>query len=354
MFMSNDKQYKLPLPIIDKKELELLDLLTERYDIMIQPNKVIKLGKKIGTLIPSQAKGFGQELAANVSAQELYQQALESIATGFKVIEEQATKYTISEQKIIQKINMLSQINEINAIDEICLMRSYDISKVVNSSKGWERIAAIIEGGVTGAVGFWGLPFNLALSTLLYFRAVQSIAIHYGFDVKKDAAELIIASEVFISALSPAQNDLTNELNGIISKIMVMTQASVVKQTAAKTWTDMASRGGVPLLITQMRALANKAAQKALENAGEKGLEHSVFKEVFEQIGRKLTLKRVQKAVPVISAVLGALIDIAQMDKVLEYADIFYQKRFIMEKKARVFNLVNLDSNSKIVEFVQE
>lgn len=47
-----------------------------------------------------------------------------------------------------------------------------------------------------------------------------------------------------------------------------------------------------------------------------------VFKEAFEQIGRKLTLKTVQKAVPVVSAVFGALIDTAQMNKVLEYADI--------------------------------
>lgn len=42
----------------------------------------------------------------------------------------------------------------------------------------------MIEGGGTGAFGFWGLPFNLVLSTFLYFRAVQSIAMFYGYDVK--------------------------------------------------------------------------------------------------------------------------------------------------------------------------
>ena len=122
-----------------------------------------------------------------------------------------------------------------------------------------------------------------------------------------------------------------------------MTQSTVVKQTAKKTWTDMATRGGVPLLLTQMRALANKAAQRALENAGAKGLEQSVFKETFEQIGRKLTLKTVQKAVPFVSAALSALIDTAQMDRVLKFADIFYQKRFILEKESRIAALINAD-----------
>ena len=41
----------------------------------------------------------------------------------------------------------------------------------------------------------------------------------------------------------------------------------------------MIEKGGIPLLLAQMRALANKSAQKALQNAGQKGLENSVFNE---------------------------------------------------------------------------
>ena len=162
----------------------------------------------------------------------------------------------------------------------------------------------------------------------------------YGYDVKNDSAELVIASEVFTNALSPANSDINNEATNIIAKIMVMSQAAVVKQTAKKTWTDMAARGGVPLLLAQMRALAHKSAKKALENVGAKGLENSLFKEAFEQIGRKLTLNAIGKSVFLFSAVFGALIDTAQMKKVLEFADIFYQKRFILEKENRVHSLI--------------
>ena len=101
----------------------------------------------------------------------------------------------------------------------------------------------------------------------------------YGYDVKNDSTELVIASEVFTNALSPSTSDANNEATNIIGKIMLMSQAAVVKQTAKKTWTDMAARGGIPLLL-------------------------------------------------------------AQMKKVLEYADIFYQKRFIVEKESRIYNLI--------------
>ena len=130
-------------------------------------------------------------------------------------------------------------------------------------------------------------------------------------------------------------------MTNIIAKIMLMSQATAIKQTAKKTWTYMIEKGGIPLLLAQMRALANKSAQKALQNAGQKGLENSVFKETFEQVGRKLTLKNIGKAVPIASAVVGALMDTAQMKQVLTFADLFYQKRFILEKESRIANLMD-------------
>ena len=338
--MSISKHFELPVPVIDQKELASLDLLTERYNKLTEPSKIAKLGEKAGQLVPQKIKDLGHGIGLSISEQELYAQMMNVIATGFKALEEQAAKYSISEKQILNKVNQCSTNYAITALNEICFVRSYDLSKLVSKYKGQDTFAAAIEGGGTGAFGFWGLPFNLVLSTFLYFRAVQSIAMLYGYDVKNDSAELVIASEVFTNALSPANNDINNEATNIIAKIMVMSQAAVVEQTAKKTWADMAARGGIPLLLVQMRALAHKSAEKALENVGAKGLENSLFKEAFEQIGRKLTLKAVGKAVPVFSAVVGLLIDTAQMKKVLEFADIFYQKRFILEKESRIHSLM--------------
>lgn len=134
---------------------------------------------------------------------------------------------------------------------------------------------------------------------------------------------------------------------------MTMTQSTVVKQTAKKEWTEMVSKGGIPLLLTQMRVLANKVAQKVLEKAGQKGLENSVFKEVFEQIGKRLTLKTIERSLPVISGGISTLMDLALMDKVVRYVNIFYQKRFILEKEKRIEIIISGDSTYIEADFTE-
>lgn len=329
---------QLPMPIIDEKEDGLLERLTEEYQKLIEPSKISKIGKKIGQFVPSNVKEFGQAVGVTLTEKELYIQMMNYVGSGFKTIEEQAAKFSISESKILEEINEVSTIS-ISTLDEICMLRVYEISSLVNRYKKKDMFITTLEGASTGALGFWGLPFNIVFSTFLYFRAVQSIATFYGYDVKGDSAELVIASEVFTKALNPSSNSHSGEMVDIIGKIMVMSRATMVKQTAKKTWTDMANRGGIPLLLTQMRALAHKSAQKALNNAGAKGLENSIFREAFEQIGRQLTLKNIGKVVPVVSSVIGALVDRTQMKKVLEYADLFYQKRFLLEKESRISHL---------------
>ncbi|GHU56052.1 hypothetical protein FACS1894132_13020 [Clostridia bacterium] len=350
-----NQQKTIPDPILDPKETNTLDVLTERYNKLTEPSKVSKAlktaGSKVGEFIPDKVKSFGNAVALSVSEQEIYKQALEIITKGFKDVEEMVAKISISEKSIVSKINKSTSNITISSLDDICFVRSYDISKLVSSYKTKDFFLAFVEGGTTGFFGFAGIPFNLVLSTFIYFRAVQSIAMYYGYDVKNSVEELVISSEIFTEALSPAHKDVNNELTAVISKIMLMSQATMVKQMANKTWTEMAKRGGIPLLIAQMRALAYKSAQKALENAGKKGLENTLFREVFEQIGRKLTLKTVQRAVPVISSAIGAFIDANQMRKVLDYADVFYQKRFILEKENRIMTAIG--GGELIVELVR-
>ena len=55
--------------------------------------------------------------------------------------------------------------------------------------------------------------------------------------------------------------------------------------------------------------------------------------------GRTCTLR----AIPVVGAAIGGLFDTAQMNTILEYADIFYNKRFILEKDVRVSILIDDD-----------
>lgn len=345
-----DKETKSKNLYLDEKEEEMLLVLTEKYDKLTKPGFLSKTGNKVKQIVPQKLKDFGKKLGSDISKKEIYLQVMNVLADGFKILEEQAAKCTISEKQILKEINKNSKYN-IESLDEICNVRSYDISKLVSNYKNIDLLSATIEGASTGAFGFAGLPFNIALSTFLYFRAVQSIAMYYGYDVKNNDSELIIASQVFTNSLSP--NDDINEGNvNLVGKIMVMSQLTLVKQTAKDGWSKMIEKGGLPLLLAQLRALANKAAKKALEKAGKSGLEKSVFRETLEQVGKKLSLKSLGgKSVPVAGAIIGGLMDVSQMKKVLDYADIFYHKRFILEKEMRINN----KSSDNIVdaEFVE-
>lgn len=333
------KHYVIPEPVLDGTEQKSLTVLNERYNKLIEPSKLAILGKSITDKVPVLFKKKGESVKKSISEQEIFQQAMKIVEEGFKTVEEQAAKFSLNENKLIEKVNQVVGGNQISDIREFCLARSYDLTKLVESYKNQDKWLAFIEGAATSAVGFVGVPFNIVVSTFLYYRAIQSVAMHYGYDVKHDAGELIIAGEVFLNALSPA-NSASNEMGSMIGKIMIIAETECVKQTAKKTWTDMAAKGGASLLLTQMRALAHKSAQKALENVGAKGLEKSIYKRVLEQIGQKLTLKTIQKGVPIFSGAVGGFFDIAQMKKILEYADIFYNKRFIIEKEQRI-NLLN-------------
>lgn len=343
--MDSENFDELSIEALDEQELNDLDVLKEHYEKVTQPGPLAKAGKAIGGVIPRKVKDFVSNASQEISEQRFYAEAMKVIAKGFGILEEQAARFTVSEKDVINNINRQSDI-EIDSLEAICLARSYDIAKTVNANRLPNICFALAEGGGTGAFGFAGIPFNIVLSTFCYYRAVQSIAMFYGYDIKNDSDELALASEVFTTALSPTSN--SSEIVGVIGKIMMVTEGEVVKQTVKKGWTAMASRGGVSLLITQMRALAHKSAVTALKKAGEEGLENSIFRSIFEQIGKQLTQKTVQRAVPVVSALIGALFDAGMMNKVLDYANTFYQKRFILEKSNRQKALLEkLESEEK-------
>ena len=111
--------------------------------------------------------------------------SLEIFAKDFQVVQEFTAKYTVSPEIVYQAVNKFSKDNKIESLDELCLLRAYDIRKVVEKYKIADVGAALAQGAGFGATGFVGIPFNLVVSTFLFFRAVQAVALFYGYDVKE-------------------------------------------------------------------------------------------------------------------------------------------------------------------------
>jgi hypothetical protein len=326
---------RLPDPILDDREYAELARLNQRYEKLTAPGPIAKAARKAGEIVPARAKDAVAGVGNAIAEQQIYEQAVKLASDGFNTIEKQLARFTISEGAVIKSVNKVCPHAPIERLDQMATLRSYDVAKAANGRSIQHYALAFAEGGGTGAFGFAGIPANLVTSTLFYYRAVQAVALSYGYDVKNDPSELVIASEVFSNALSPASPG-RNDVSDNVAKFMAISSAEGVKQAAKKGWAAMVERGGPALLLAQMRALAHTSAAKALQNAGEKGLERNLFKEIFEQVGRRLTLKSIQKAVPYVSAGIGALVDTAQMNTVLQYAEIFYHKRFIVEKPERL------------------
>ena len=94
--MDDNKVFYAPYPIINSKEAMSLDVLTKRYNKLIEPTTISQIGTKVGQFVPKKVKILGSNIKSEISERELYHQTMELISSGFKVIEEQAAKFTIN------------------------------------------------------------------------------------------------------------------------------------------------------------------------------------------------------------------------------------------------------------------
>lgn len=58
----------IPNPIVNRKEITSLDDLTKCYEKLIEPSKIVLLGKKAGDLVPEKVKEFGVDITKNITA----------------------------------------------------------------------------------------------------------------------------------------------------------------------------------------------------------------------------------------------------------------------------------------------
>lgn len=347
------EDYVAPDPMYDSREMRELSELTERYEKLTEPGILDRAGSAVMGFLPDGVKDLARGAAESLTEQELYTQMMKIVAEGFGTLERYAAAATVSDKDVLASVNKEAE-EHLSSLDELCLLRSYVVARAAQGQNVQHLLLAAVEGAATGAVGFAGIPFNLVLSMFLYYRAVQSIALSYGYDVRNDPSELLIASQVLSFAFSPTGADLGGAA-GVVGKIMGIAEVATVGQVVKKGWQAMAERGGACLLIAQMRALAHASARKALEKAGKAGLERSAFRNILEQVGKRLPQKAVQRGVPIIGGLIGALFDTGQMQRTLSIADTFYHKRFLVEKELRVSDLVDhIGLNSEMTDDVAE
>lgn len=323
----------------DKKESDLFVKLSEEWGKYTEPGKFENGIKKaiapIEKILPKDLmNNFGKYMDEAMSW-KVIKKVTTVASKGFFELGKASSKYTLSSASI--KNALQKRIKNQFTFDTICGLRSYEIEKCVLDNKLKKQFSAMLEGGITGFFGFWGVPFNIVFSILLYFRAVQHIALYYGYDVIDDPRELEISSEVLINSISPSIDNTGAGVGSYMARAMFCAEMSSLGRalTGKKTFETMAKSGGSQLFYTQIRALANAAARKGLEKAGKKGIENVFLKKILENVGRKLPKQMAGKAVPVLGALVGGGFDTFYMTRVVDGANLQYHKRFLIEKDER-------------------
>ena len=176
---------------------------------------------------------------------------------------------------------------------------------------------------------------------MLFLRATQRVALHYGYDAVNREEEQVIASKVTLQSLQPEEGPATGSTGSLLGKMMAVGEISALKKALERsTYQEMARQGGAQLLYTKLRATANKAAQSALNKAGKEGFETTLVRRLLRDLGERIPKRVGQRVVPIVGGVIGGGIDIWQMQQVIRGANLVYHKRFIAEKEERVTRLV--------------
>ena len=349
--MSAPQAHLAPDPILDERELSSLDALAERYRSLNEPGPIARGAAIAGLFVPNEAKNAWdrgkRRLSTGVSAhRDLYDQAIAVVGRGFDKLEQQAAELSSSESFVLSRVNEASG-RRLHSLNEFCLLRSYEVAEAVASYKRADRQIAFLEGCLTGLPGFAGIPFNIALATLLGFRATQSVATFYGFDIKNDPAELALAGEVFIHSMehhAPVNGaDAAShfeETTSPIERVLLVGRGVAIKIGVKSGWKELAMRGGVTVLMTEMRTVALRTAEEQAARVGAREIEQLVLRDALQQAGKDAAQKLVQRSIPVVSGIIGGYFDTKKVARALEVADIFYQKRFILEKEKRVQDLL--------------
>lgn len=324
--------------VLDNKEEKVFIELSEKWTKYSEPGVIgkglQKVTKKVDKVVPQSIKEKFPEMIEKAASAKVISKVIETSGKGFTFLGKELSRKTLSKQRVEKDYKKVTGIDR--AFNEMSQARSYDLEKIVTNNKLKKQLTAICEGGITGFFGFWGIPFNIAFSMLMYYRTVQYIALSYGFDALDDPREMEIASEVLINCMNPNIDATASGTGAFIARSMFCTEMTNLASAlvSKKTFEEMARKGGAQLFYTQIRALANKAAQKGLEKAGEKGIQNSILRKLLENIGKKLPKQFAGKAVPVFGAFVGAGFDTYYITRIIEGANLQYHKRFLIEKSA--------------------
>lgn len=177
----------------------------------------------------------------------------------------------------------------------------------VSSGAGAAPGAGVVAGAIAA---------DLAAVIGLSSRAVGQVALAYGYDPDDPTEKAFVASVINLSAAGS-----TAAKEAAFADIVRLTGLLV----RGKAWTEL------------NKSVLARAAQ-----------------EFMKAIGRNLTKRSLGKLVPVVGIGVGAAINFATLEGVVDSANIAYRRRFLLEKYPQLSELGDVDVAEKFADQVDD
>lgn len=126
---------------------------------------------------------------------------------------------------------------------------------------------------------------------------------------------------------------------GYVGKDMTITEVEVTGQLVGRGRTALAGRGGIPLPPTQLRALVLRVCAEGAGRCQGAGTREERLLQRAHTGRRRPYTECHQGCRSRLGGVSGARFDANIMSRMLDFAEVFHLKRFVLEKDLRVCRL---------------
>lgn len=189
-----------------------------------------------------------------------------------------------------EEIETLSDLNHLS-IDQLNYIANQHIAK--------HRLYSFAQGGMSGSGGLLLLGSDIPAMTVINVRIVQLIAMSYGFEVNTPF-EMMLALKVFNAGAMPKR------LQGI-------------------AWEE---------LIREVQTAEDDYFYLGIEELTNPTWMEQPLKQLLKALSIAVFRKKLVRGIPFISMAIGAGSNYQMTRNVSEFAQKFYQYRYLLEKKA--------------------
>ncbi|PJN87973.1 EcsC family protein [Bacillus sp. mrc49] len=188
---------------------------------------------------------------------------------------------------------------EIETLGDMNLLSIDQLNYIANQHIAKHRLYSFAQGGISGSGGLLLLGSDLPAMTVINIRTVQLIAMSYGFEVNTPF-EMMVALKVFNAGAMPKR------LQGI-------------------AWEE---------LIHEIQTAEDDYFYLGIEELTNPTWMEQPLKQLLKALSITVFRQKLVRGIPFISIAIGAGANYQMTRSVSEFAQKFYQYRYLLEKKA--------------------